>query len=233
MILSGLCIARGPVSFGFPMRWQYLFFDLDGTLTDPMLGITRAAQSALHRFGIEVPDPRALTHFIGPPLRETFMTCYGLDATQAEQAVAAFRAYYTPQGIFENTPYAGIVELLRDTQEAGLANVMATSKPEVFARRIADRFGFTERFTFIGGSTLDDTRTSKQAVIRHALETLGIGAAQAVMIGDRRYDIEGARAEGLASIGVLWGYGSQQELEAAGPDLLAPTVDDLRRLLLT
>lgn len=215
------------------MRWKYLFFDLDGTLTDPMQGITRAVQYALRHFGIEVEDLRALCPFIGPPLRNSFCEFYDLSDAEAELAVAKYREYYALQGIFENKVYAGIPELLAALQAAGGTLVMATSKPTHFAERIARHFGFAERFTLIGGSLPDGSRDAKADVIRYALRELGItDLRQAVMIGDRRYDIEGAAATGLASIGVLWGYGSREELAAACPDLIAEDIPALKQLLL-
>lgn len=214
------------------MRWKYLFFDLDGTLTDPMPGITRSVQYALRHFGIEVADLRALCPFIGPPLRDSFREFYGMSDAEAEIAVAKYREYYAPKGIFENTLYNGVPELLADLQGAGAMLVMATSKPTHFAEQIARHFGFDGYFALISGSTPDGSRETKADVIRHALATLGIvDPRQAVMIGDRRYDVEGAAATGLASIGVLWGYGSHEELAAATPDHIVADIPELRRLV--
>lgn len=215
------------------MRWRYLLFDLDGTLTDPMLGITRSVQYALHRFGIEVDDLHTLCRFIGPPLKESFRDFYGMDDEQAAQAVAYTREYFAPRGIFENSLYEGIPELLTELQAAGCVLAMATSKPEPFARQIAEHFHLADRFTLIGGATMDGTRTAKRDVVRYVFDTLGVEEpSAAVMIGDRRYDIEGAAAEGIASIGVLWGYGSREELTGAGAGQIAETIPELRALLL-
>lgn len=215
------------------MRWRYLLFDLDGTLTDPMLGITRSVQYALHRFGIEVDDLRTLCRFIGPPLKESFRDFYGMDDEQATRAVALTREYFAPRGIFENRLYEGIPELLTELQAAGCMLAMATSKPEPFARQIAEHFRLADRFTLIGGATMDGTRTAKRDVVRYVLGALDVeDPTAAVMIGDRRYDIEGAAAEGIASIGVLWGYGSREELAAAGVGQIVGTIPELRALLL-
>lgn len=215
------------------MRWRYLLFDLDGTLTDPMLGITRSVQYALHRFGIEVDDLRTLWRFIGPPLKESFRDFYGMDDEQATRAVALTREYFAPRGIFENRLYEGIPELLTELQAAGCMLAMATSKPEPFARQIAEHFRLADRFTLIGGATMDGTRTAKRDVVRYVLGALDVeDPTAAVMIGDRRYDIEGAAAEGIASIGVLWGYGSREELAAAGAGQIVGTIPELRALLL-
>lgn len=215
------------------MRWRYLLFDLDGTLTDPMLGITRSVQYALRRFGIEVDDLRTLCRFIGPPLKESFRDFYGMDDEQATRAVALTREYFAPRGIFENRLYEGIPELLTELQAAGCMLAMATSKPEPFARQIAEHFRLADRFTLIGGATMDGTRTAKRDVVRYVLGALDVeDPTAAVMIGDRRYDIEGAAAEGIASIGVLWGYGSREELAAAGAGQIVGTIPELRALLL-
>ena len=214
------------------MRWRYLLFDLDGTLTDPMLGITRSVQYALRRFGIEVDDLRTLCRFIGPPLKESFRDFYGMDDEQDARAVALTREYFAQRGIFENRLYEGIPELLTELQAAGCMLAMATSKPEPFARQIAEHFHLADRFTLIGGATMDGTRTAKRDVVRYVLGALDVeDPTAAVMIGDRRYDIEGAAAEGIASIGVLWGYGSREELAAAGAGQIVGTIPELRALL--
>ncbi|WP_295902780.1 HAD family hydrolase [uncultured Alistipes sp.] len=214
------------------MYRKYLFFDLDGTLTDPMQGITRSVRYALRHFGIEVADLRELTPFIGPPLADSFKERYGMTDTEAETAVAKYREYYAPKGIFENEVYPGIPSLLADTAAAGCVNVMATSKPTPFARQIAAHFGLEPYFRLISGSTLDGRRTTKADVIRHALGELEIAPREAVMIGDRRYDVEGAAETGLDSIAAGWGYAQPGELEAAHPGCFAPDVAALRRLLL-
>ena len=201
------------------MYRKYLFFDLDGTLTDPMQGITRSVRYALRHFGIEVADLRELTPFIGPPLADSFKERYGMTDTEAETAVA-------------NEVYPGIPSLLADTAAAGCVNVMATSKPTPFARQIAAHFGLEPYFRLISGSTLDGRRTTKADVIRHALGELEIAPREAVMIGDRRYDVEGAAETGLDSIAAGWGYAQPGELEAAHPGRFAPDVAALRRLLL-
>ena len=168
------------------MRWQYLFFDLDGTLTDPMLGITRSVQYALRHFGIEVTDLSTLCPFIGPPLKDSFREFYGMDDTRAEEAIALTREYFAPKGIFENELYAGIPQLLEALRQGGARIAMATSKPAPFARRIAEHFAIDRYFDLIEGSTLDGTRTTKSEVLRLAIEGLGVtDPAQAVMVGDK------------------------------------------------
>lgn len=215
------------------MRWQYLFFDLDGTLTDPMLGITRSVQYALRHFGIEVTDLSTLCPFIGPPLKDSFREFYGMDDARAEEGIALTREYFAPKGIFENELYAGIPQLLEALRQGGARIAMATSKPAPFARRIAEHFAIDRYFDLIEGSTLDGTRTTKSEVLRLAIEGLGVtDPAQAVMVGDRRFDIEGAAATGIESIGVLYGYGSREELKQAGATHIVADIGELGRLLL-
>ena len=194
------------------MHWKYLLFDLDGTLTDPMQGITRSVQYALRHFGIEVEDLTTLCPFIGPPLRDSFREFYGMTSAQADEASEKYGEYFSRQGIFENKLYAGI--------------------PDFLAERIARHFGFRDRFTLICGGTAYGPCSTKAGVIRETLAQLRIDdPSQAVMIGDRRFDIEGAAAAGVESIGVLWGYGSREELEKASPGYLAADIPELRRLL--
>lgn len=214
------------------MRWDTFFFDLDGTLTDPMQGITRSVQYALRHFGIEVDDLHSLCPFIGPPLKDSFREFYGMDDASAELAVEKYREYFAPKGIFENTLYDGIPELLADLQSRGARIVMATSKPTVFAEQIAKHFDIRKYFTLISGSALDGSLDRKADVIRYALDQLGIqDTSRTVMIGDRRFDIEGATETGLASIGVLYGYGDRAEIEAARPDYIVENVAELHDLL--
>lgn len=212
---------------------RFLLFDLDGTLTDPALGITRSAQFALRRFGIDEPDLTRLHRFIGPPLLDSFRDFYGMTAEQAREALAAYREYYAVTGIYENEVYPGIPELLRDARRAGYRVIMATSKPEMYACRLMQHFGLTEHFTCIAGADMAEKRADKAAVIRHVMEREGLtDPAEAVMIGDRRFDVEGGRSLGMRTVGVLYGYGDREELTAAGADAIAATVDDLRACLL-
>lgn len=211
---------------------KHLFFDLDGTLTDSMPGIVHAVQYALRHFGIEPPADEALRCFVGPPMRESFMEFYSMSAAEAERAVAVSREYFIPKGMFENELYEGIAELLAATGAAGYTHIIATSKPQPFAERIIAHFGLTDRFRLICGSLLDGSRTTKSQVIGHALRTLGITPDEAIMIGDRRYDIEGAAEFGMESIAAGWGYAAPGELEAARPTHFVRDVAALRRLLL-
>lgn len=213
-------------------KYTYLLMDLDGTVTDPMEGITRGVQYALASLGVDVQDRRLLCPFIGPPLKASFQEFYHLNEEDTTRAIAKYREYFSTQGIFENEMYEGMEAFLQTQQTAGKQLVLATSKPEPFALRILDYFQLTPYFTFVGGSSLDNGRTEKEEVIRYILDSLAISdLSSAIMIGDRKFDIEGAHANGLQAIGVLYGYGSREELERAGADYLAADLAELSRLV--
>ncbi len=214
------------------MTWNTILFDLDGTVTDPKEGITKAVATALAHFGIH-EDPDSLTKFIGPPLDESFPEFYGFTPEQTEEATERFREYFARQGWHENVPYPGMAELLRDLKAAGKQLIIATSKPEVFAVRILEHFGMAQYFDHICGAPLHDQRGAKKAaVVRRALSYTGGDLSRVVMVGDRRHDIAGAHEAGLAAVGVLYGYGDRAEHEAAGADFIAEDLPALRRLLL-
>ena len=210
---------------------QHILFDLDGTLTDPMIGITKSVRHALKHYGYEVEDLRELIPFIGPPLSESFEKFYGLSHEDAMEAVEIYREYYRPTGIFENDVYPGIPDLLRRLRDDGFSLYVATSKPEVFAKQIIEHFDLQEYFTLVGGSELDGGRVHKDEVIAYVLETCGISPDEAVMVGDREHDVLGAAGLGIPCIGVLFGYGSKEELERAGAAALAADVPELEEML--
>lgn len=212
---------------------KYILIDLDGTITDPMVGITKSVQYALKDFHIYIEDLNSLCKYIGPPLRTSFMEYNHLNEEEAERAVAKYREYYTDKGIFENEVYEGISELFERLREAGKILIVATSKPEQFAKIIMEHFNLSKYFDDICGATMDNTRDSKEKVIRYALEKNQItDYSEAVMVGDRLHDVEGAKAVGLPCIGVLYGYGSRQEHEEAGADKIAQTVDELYDIIM-
>lgn len=216
------------------MKFNTILFDLDGTLTDPGIGITNSVMYALDKYGITVSDRRQLFCFIGPPLWESFERFYGFSETDAKRAVEYYREYYRVTGIFENTVYDGIDALLASLENSSKTLLVATSKPEIFAEQILEHYDLAKYFSFIGGSELDGARVNKHEVIRYALEMAGVtDLTTTVMVGDREHDILGAKTMGIASVGVLFGYGSRREFENAGADFIAETVDDLRRILLT
>ena len=216
------------------MSAEYVLFDLDGTLTDPGLGITNSVAHALAHFGIAVTDRTQLYRFIGPPLMDSFMEYYGFTEEQAVEAVKVYREYFADRGWAENTVYEGMETLLAELTAAGKTLLVATSKPQIFAERILHHFGLARYFTHICGVALQAPRGySKADVIREALDRAGVtDLNSAIMVGDRHHDIDGAKAVGLSSVGVLYGYGDRAEHEAAGADAIAESVDALRALLL-
>ena len=210
---------------------KHYLFDLDGTLTDPFEGITNSVVHALNRYGIEVADKKELGVFIGPPLVESFMKYFGFTENDAKDAVEVYREHFGVKGLFENELYDGIPELLRELKAQGKTVIMATSKPEVYARRIAEHFDIAKYFDYMAGSELNGVRVAKTEVIEYALDALGIKDREnCIMIGDRHHDINGARLSHMRSAGVLWGYGSREELCEAGADFICKRVEDILEL---
>lgn len=216
--------------------YSYILFDLDGTISDPKTGICGSVQYALKSFGIEEPDMDKLTPFIGPPLRDSFMTYYGFTPEQAEVAVAKYRERFNATGKYENVLYPGMAELLRDLSAAGAHLAIASSKPTVFVEDILRYFGIRQYFEIVVGSELDGSREKKEDIVAEVLRQFAQrGAADpsdVVMIGDRKYDIEGAAAAGAHNIGVRYGYAALGELEEAGAEVIVKDVEGLRRVLL-
>ena len=221
-----------PSTLSSPSQAEYLFIDLDGTLTDPSEGITRGVMYALERFGIHEDDPARLYPFIGPPLYDSFMRHYGFDLATAYKAIEYFQEYYARQGMYENVPYPGISALLHAWQAEGRRLVLATSKPEVFAVRILERFGMADAFALMAGGDVEEKRVEKHLVIDYAMKKLGLsGARGCLMIGDRKFDVLGAAAHGIPTLGVLYGFGGKNELTQAGALWLAASVQELDDLL--
>ena len=208
-----------------------VLFDLDGTLTDPAEGITNALMHAQRRLGMAVSPREELFVFIGPPLIETFMSEWGLSRAEADQALLYYREHFGVKGLFENVPYPGIRECLAELKAAGLRLFVATSKPEPLSLRILEHFGLLPCFEGVAGSTMDEQRTKKGEVIAYALSTYDLDPAETVMVGDRRHDVMGAAENGIPCIGVLYGYGSREELTAAGAAALAADLVELTSLL--
>lgn len=209
-----------------------ILFDLDGTLTDPGAGITNSVMHALKKHGIEVNDRRELYSFIGPPLKDSFMKFCGFTEEEAMRAIEEYREYFRPYGMFENEVYPGIPALLSELKSSGKRLILATSKPDVFSIEILKHFGLYDYFDFFACATMDEKRVTKPEIIRYALDELKITDLDTcVMVGDREHDIFGAKAAGIRSIGVLYGYGTREELEKAGADAIAETVEDLLRFL--
>lgn len=197
--------------------YQTIFFDLDGTLTEPSQGIVNSIRYALDKLGAPIPDEKLLLEFIGPPLEESFMHYCRLSAEESKKAIAYYREYFSVEGLFENQPYEGISQVLSKLKEDGKQLIVATSKPEIFARQILEHFDLDRYFNLIAGANLEGTRSKKADVIAYALDQLDdIHHQTCIMIGDRKHDIIGATANKMDSIGVLYGFGDQMELETAG-----------------
>ena len=197
--------------------YETILFDLDGTLTDSGLGITRAVQYALGQMGYDVPPRESLFSFIGPPLHKSFRRHCGIGEEEAVEMVRQFRVYYNEMGgILENEVYPGIRELLSDLKQAGKRLMVATSKPQAAAELVMHHFGLDEFIPEIIGGTDDPRRNTKGKVIAWALREYGVDPSTAVMVGDREHDIQGAAENGIPAIGITWGYGDRAELEGAG-----------------
>ncbi|MCL2633779.1 MAG: HAD family hydrolase [Oscillospiraceae bacterium] len=207
---------------------KYILFDLDGTLTDPFNGITNSFRYALDKMNLPVPTQAELKWVIGPPLRNAFPKL-GVSPERIEEAVAYFREYFVPTGLYENSVYDGIKELLCDLSNKGYVLAVATSKVKIYAERILQHFEIAEYFTCVGGAELDGSRSDKAEVIEYVLEKLNVtDKTEVCIIGDREHDIHGARVTGITGIGVLWGYGQNEELKAAGADYIFRNINELR-----
>ena len=217
------------------MEYKVILFDLDGTLTDPKVGITTCCQYGLRAVGVDVPDLKELEQFIGPPLLTAFQEVYGLTEEQASKAVKTFRERFTDIGIFENELLLGVPEMLEKLKKAGKIVATASSKPEVFVKRILEHISIDSWFDEIVGSGMDEKHAGKAEVIAKALERLGLtdkDCGEILMVGDRMHDVEGAAAHGIRTVGVTFGYGSREELTNAGAWKLADTMEELTDILL-
>lgn len=208
--------------------YNTILFDLDGTLIEPAEGITNSVAYALSKFGITVSDKHELYKFIGPPLVPAFMKYYGFDEEKAKQAVKYYRECFRSTGIYENELYPGIKELLKTLKENGKTVAIATCKPDVFAHEILKYHNITEYFDFVGGAAWDYSRTTKAEVIAYTLQNFGVtDKSGVIMVGDRENDVTGAKQNDIDSVGVLYGYGSLDELRSAGATYIAKTVEDI------
>lgn len=214
-------------------KYQYILFDLDGTLTDPKIGITTCFQYALKHMGIHEDNLDNLEKVIGPPLKDSFMEFYGLTEDEALLAVDKYRERFATIGIFENRLYDGIIPMLKELKKAGKQLAIASSKPEVFVKEICDYFQITEYFHHINGSCLDGQRSLKSQVVAFALEQFQeYSLSQVIMVGDRKFDVEGAHENKIEAIGVTFGYGGLEELQNAQADYIVQSVSELSDLLL-
>ncbi len=218
--------------------FQYCLFDLDGTLTDPREGITKCVQYALRHFGIEEPDLTKLEYLIGPPLQDSFVRYYGFSQEQSREAIRKYRERFAPVGVLENKVFPGIPELLSHLKEKKMKLAVASSKPMVFIYQILQHFDIEKYFDVIVGSELDGTRDAKEEVVEEALRQLGVLDMEArerhrlcAMVGDRKFDIQGAKAHGLTGVGVRFGFALPGELEEEGAEYIAKTVEELQDFL--
>lgn len=217
------------------MNRQYIFFDLDGTLTDSQPGIYESLRVMLNHFGIEKTDEE-LKPFLGPALWDSLPKYCGFNHEQCVEAVEVFRKHYFSTGIFNNSVYDGIPELLENLKAAGKTLVLATGKPVEQAEIVINHFGLGKYFDFIGGSTLDKSRSKKGQVIAYAMEQMKLTESDRgsiIMVGDRDNDIDGAHENGLEVVAVLYGYGSRPEFEKAGADYVVGSVGELGAFLLS
>lgn len=210
-------------------QYHVLLFDLDGTLSDPKIGITKSVQFALNKMGVQVNDAESLVEFIGPPLQQSFAEFYGFDSKQVGQAMAFYRERFEREGIFENEIYRGIPEVLHHLKKQNKVLVVATSKPTPYSKKIVNYFQLDQYFDAVVGSHLDGTRTSKADIIQYILDSMPyIEKRNVMMIGDRKHDIIGAHKIGIDSLGVLYGYGQREELMNARPTYIIDSIDELK-----
>lgn len=196
---------------------RYILFDLDGTLTESAPGIINSLKYALDKLGVYDYDESVLKQFVGPPLAVSFKRFFGFTDEQALNAIDVYREYFRDKGLFENAVYEGVPDMLARLKNSGRRLAVATSKPEVFAKRIIEHFNLDVYFCEVCGIPLDDEKMTKSQVIAEAIKRLGVGdIGNAVMVGDRDYDVEGANKNGIRCIGVTYGYGSEEELQKAG-----------------
>lgn len=217
------------------MKYKTAIFDLDGTITDSGPGIMNSIRYALKKRGLPELPEEELRRFIGPPLKEQFQSVFGLTEEESVQMTEDYREYYSEKGIFENSVYDGVPKMLERLRTSGVRGLMATAKPEYYARIIADHFDFAKYFEFIGGACMDGRRNDKHEVIEYVIETCGVShedRERTIMIGDRSNDMIGAGKSGIHSLGVLYGYGSREELEGASAQTLAETPGKVADLIL-
>ena len=213
-------------------KFDTLLFDLDGTLTDSTEGILNCLIYAIERMGFEVPEDTNI--FLGPPIRQSFAEFLGMNGEQVDEAVRIFRERYSDTGLFENRVYDGIPGMLERLKSGGKRLMVATSKPQVYAVRIFERFGLAQYFEIVGGAELDGSRDYKDEVIEYVLAKAGItNRSTVLMIGDRRQDVLGAHKTDIECMGILWGYGSMEELTQAGADYIARTPQEAADMLLS
>lgn len=217
------------------MTYQYIFFDLDGTLTDSREGITKGVQYALKHMGIEEPDLAKLEPFIGPPLLESFAEYYGFSMEQGREAVEYYREYYSGTGVYQNLLFEGVLELLESLKKHGRVVATASSKPEHFVKMILKQFQVDKYFDYICGGSMDESRLSKEDVIRELLFRMNLSEEEkkkVLMVGDRRHDVEGAARFSIPCLGLSMGFAAEGELERAGAVAVVDNMKEIEAFIL-
>ena len=216
------------------MSYKHILFDLDGTLTDPALGITNSVMYALRHYGFPVPEREALFFFIGPPLIDSFEKYCGFSREKAIEAMGVYREYFGEKGILENEVYKGIPELLEALVASGKKLYLASSKPEVYCTEILKHFDLHKYFTFVAANTMEEDRSEKSDIIDWLYENCPeVKAEGAIMVGDTQFDVLGAKAQGIPCVAVSYGYGDREKVKALCPEFIANTVEELGGILLS
>ena len=213
-------------------KYDIIAFDLDGTLSDPSHGLIASFVYALKKLGINYGTPEHLKRFIGPPIYEAWQEEFGFTPEESANALLIFREYYQVYGWWDNVLYPGVPEMLKELKEAGKTIVLATSKPEIFAKKILNLYDIAKYFDFIGGAATDKVRDRKHEVLEYSLNAVNADRTRAILVGDRIYDAEGARVCGIDSMGVLYGHGSREEISSAPFKFVAENVEDINKILL-
>ncbi len=214
------------------MSFNYIIFDLDGTLTDPSEGIVNSIVYALKKMNINFDDRKFLEKFIGPPLHESFMKYFNMNKEKAFLAVKYYREYFSKKGIFENKIYPGIKELLKELKNKNKFLILCTSKPTVYAEKILKYFCIYEYFDFIKGSNLDGTFTSKEELLKFILKKFkDKSRKEFIFIGDHELDVKAAKKFGIKVIAVVYGFGSLKKIKGLKADYIAYSVEDIRRIV--
>ena len=215
------------------MKYKAIFFDLDGTLTNPEEGIVNSIRFAAEFYGLKNVEELkpGFRKYIGPPLLDTFIELLGPDVEKAEAAVAKYRERFAPIGLYENEIYPGVKETLEKLKSMGYILCTASSKPQKFVDTILEHFEIKKYFDFVGGATMDGRISKKEDVIDYVLKETGFVPAQVLMVGDRMFDIEGAAEFGMDAVGVLYGFGSREELEKCKNIAIIENISELINIL--
>ena len=214
-------------------KYDIIAFDLDGTLTNPERGLIASFVYALGKMGVDYGEKNELKKFIGPPIYEEWQRCFGFTPEESSKALLIFREFYSVYGWWDNEIYPGVKEMLEKLKNSEKKIILATSKPEIFAKKILELFDISKYFDFIGGAATDKTRDKKSEVLEYSIKSVGVSdKSKVILVGDRVYDSEGAIACGIDSLGVLYGHGSEEEVRSAGFTYIVNNVEDIANLLI-